>query len=325
MKKAGIALVFFIYLAASQPLLSRCHQFSYNPITNQLDCYPVQFGASYPGTVPQSGGGTVNFLRADGSWAPIGALTGSIGYWGAFYDTTDQSNGGIAVANLMTFNSSDAQNNGVTMVDGSKLTFANGGVYNIQFSAQFVKTDSGNDDVAVWISKNGTNIPYTNTFATITGNNGKIVTAWNFMIPVDAGDYIQFYWHSDDINASLQHIPPLASPTIPDTPSIILTAQMVTYVQSAGSALEVGSNIASAATIAPTKSITHVTGTTAISTVTPPTGFTGANRGGCLTLIPDGLWSTNTSGNIALVTSAVVNKALTMCYDAGTTKWYPSY
>ncbi len=100
---------------------------------------------------------------------------------------------------------------------------------------------------------------------------------------------------------------------------------MVTYVQSAGASLEVGENIASAGTIAPTKSITHVTGTTTISTITPPVGFTGTNRGGCLTLIPDGLWSTDTNGNIALATTAVVSKALTMCYDAGTSKWYPIY
>ena len=315
----------FIALLLLFPAWGQCARFVFNPITQRLDCFPAQFSATSLGVVPQSGGGTTNFLRADGTWAPIGALTGSLGYWGAFYDTTDQTNGGATAANLMTFNSSDAQNNGVTMVDGSKLTFANAGVYNIQFSAQFVKTDSNNDDVDVWIKKNGTNIPYTNTFATITGNNGKLVTAWNFMIPLDAGDYIQFYWHSDDIDASLQHIDAQLNPTRPDTPSIILTAQMVTYVQSAGSALEVGANIASAATIAPTKSITHITGTTAISTITAPTGFTGTNRGGCLTLIPDGLWSTNTSDNIALATTAVVNKALTMCYDAGTTKWYPSY
>jgi hypothetical protein len=42
-------------------------------------------------------------------------------------------------------------------------------------------------------------------------------------------------------------------------------------------------------------------------------------------LIPTGLWVSNTAGNIALGTTAVVNKALTMTYDSGTTKWYPSY
>lgn len=307
------------------PAWGQCFRFVFNPISQRLDCFPALFGSTRLGVVPQSGGGTTNFLRADGTWAPAGSLTGSIGYWGAFYDTTDQLNGGATAANLMTLNNSDSQNNGVTMVDGSKLTFANAGVYNIQFSAQFIKTDSNNDDVDIWIKKNGTNIPYTNSSATLVGNNGKLIAAWNFVIPVDSGDYIQFYWHSVDLDMSLQHLDAAESPSRPDTPSIILTAQMVTYVQSAGSALEVGPNIASAATIAPTKSITHITGTAAISTITAPTGFTGTNRGGCLTLIPDGLWTTTTSDNIALATTAVVSKALTMCYDAGTSKWYPSY
>ena len=306
-------------------LWGQCARFVFNPITQRLDCFPAQFTATSLGVVPQSGGGTTNFLRADGTWSPAGSLTGSLGYWGAFYDTTDQLNGGATAANLMTLNTADPQNNGVSMVEGSKLTFANGGVYNIQFSAQFVKTDSNNDDVDIWIKKNGTNVSYTNSVATLVGNNGKLIAAWNFVIPIDAGDYVQFYWHSSDLDMSLHQYAAMTNPSRPDTPSIIMTAQMVTYVQSAGSAVEVGANIASAATIAPTHSITHITGTTAISTITAPTAFVGTNRGGCLTLVPDGLWSTNTSGNIALATTAVVSKALTMCYDSGTTKWYPSY
>ena len=47
--------------------------------------------------------------------------------------------------------------------------------------------------------------------------------------------------------------------------------------------------------------------------------------GGQITLIPTGLWATNTAGNIALATTAVVNRALTLTYDSGTAKWYPSY
>ena len=31
------------------------------------------------------------------------------------------------------------------------------------------------------------------------------------------------------------------------------------------------------------------------------------------------------AGNIAIATTAVVGKALTMTYDSTTTKWYPSY
>jgi len=81
--------------------------------------------------------------------------------------------------------------------------------------------------------------------------------------------------------------------------------------------------IASAATIAPTYTISFVSGTTTIQTITPPVPI--ANTGGQITLIPTGLWSTNTAGNIALGTTAVVSKALIMTYDSVAGKWYPSY
>lgn len=88
--------------------------------------------------------------------------------------------------------------------------------------------------------------------------------------------------------------------------------------------MSVGTAIASAATIAPIARITHITGTTAITTITVPTVVVaGGSYTGCIVLIPDGLWTTGTSGNIALASTAVVSKALQMCYDG--TKWYPSY
>lgn len=81
--------------------------------------------------------------------------------------------------------------------------------------------------------------------------------------------------------------------------------------------------VASATTIAaPTTGNTfHVTGTTAIATITSPFG----GRSGCINIIPDGIFTTTTAGNIALASTAVVNKVLTECYDPTTTKWYPSY
>ena len=81
--------------------------------------------------------------------------------------------------------------------------------------------------------------------------------------------------------------------------------------------------IASAATIAPTTRIVFVSGTTAIDTITPPTSFTAG--GGQIVIIPTGLFTTTTSGNIALATTAVIDRAIQMTYDATTTKWYPSY
>lgn len=98
------------------------------------------------------------------------------------------------------------------------------------------------------------------------------------------------------------------------------TLQFKGNFQASGyTAQPVGGAVASAATITPTGPVFHVTGTAAISTINLPYAtFTGS-----ITLIPDGLWTTGTGGNIALGSSAVVSRVMTMTYDG--TKWYPSY
>lgn len=80
--------------------------------------------------------------------------------------------------------------------------------------------------------------------------------------------------------------------------------------------------IASATTIAPIATVFHVTGTTAIVNITVPLGFP---SGACMTIIPDGIFTTTNAGNIAIASTAVVSKTLLECYDAGTSKFYPSY
>ena len=87
--------------------------------------------------------------------------------------------------------------------------------------------------------------------------------------------------------------------------------------------LQSAPTLASSATIAPVNLVNFVSGTTTINTITVPQAM--LSTGGQLTLIPTGLWSTGTSGNIALATTGVVSKALIMTYDAVAAKWYPSY
>lgn len=80
-----------------------------------------------------------------------------------------------------------------------------------------------------------------------------------------------------------------------------------------------GSDVASASSITPSGPIFHVTGTTTVNTINLPY----AGYSGCLKIVPSGIFSTGTSGNIALASTAVVSKVLEMCYDG--TKWCPSY
>lgn len=82
-----------------------------------------------------------------------------------------------------------------------------------------------------------------------------------------------------------------------------------------------GAAITSAATIAPTNAQHHITGTVPITTITPPS----STFEGTITLIPDGAFTTGTTGNIAKASTATVGLALSMTYDKNTAKWYPSY
>jgi hypothetical protein len=124
----------------------------------------------------------------------------------------------------MTLNSIASANN-ITVVAGSKITVTNTGIYNIQFSAQLDKTDSGTDDVDIWLRIDGVDVPWSNTRVTMTNNNTKLVAAWNWMMPMNAGQYAQLMWSSADTSMRLFAQLAQTGPTRPAIPSLIVTVQ----------------------------------------------------------------------------------------------------
>jgi hypothetical protein len=104
---------------------------------------------------------------------------------------------------------------------------ANAGTYNLQFSAQIEKTDSGNDSVDIWLAKNGTNIPWSNTRTWLIGNSAKQVSAWNFVITLAANDFLELMWSSADSAVRIYAEAAESNPTRPAIPSIIATLTQV--------------------------------------------------------------------------------------------------
>lgn len=81
--------------------------------------------------------------------------------------------------------------------------------------------------------------------------------------------------------------------------------------------------IAAAATIAPGRLITRLTGTVPVATITPPNPYF---NGPLWLLSTDASpFTTVTTGNIALASTAVQFKPLGMIFDPSTSKWYPTY
>lgn len=141
--------------------------------------------------------------------------------YGSFYDTTTQIPAAINVAYAMTFNTVDLSF-GVTRGSPTSRIFVDRpNIYNVQFSAQVHKTSGGVGLVYVWLRKNGTNVPDSTGQIRIQGNDGETLAAWNYIIQLNAGDYIELMWEVDDTSVEL--LAEAATAIHPSIPSVILT------------------------------------------------------------------------------------------------------
>jgi hypothetical protein len=156
--------------------------------------------------------------------------------YGAFQDSTDQSTT-ANTATVMTFNTTDFSN-GVTVVTSggkaSRITAVTAGIYNFQWSGQFQNTDNAQNDISVWLKKNGVDIVGSTGFISIparksvgAGNEGHVVAGWNYFVSFNAGDYIELYWSTTNAAVTMQAYAAGTSPTRPATASLIATMAFV--------------------------------------------------------------------------------------------------
>jgi hypothetical protein len=151
------------------------------------------------------------------------------GYLGSFYDTTNQTGNAGAVL-TMNIGNSDVWNSGVSITSGNRVTIANPGVYNIQFSAQMVK-NSGNTatHAHIWLSQNGLDVPITASQLGFPSNSVYVVAAWNFFFKTTvANEYVQLKWEiNSNVNNAISITSALASGNVPAIPGLIVTVNQV--------------------------------------------------------------------------------------------------
>ena len=158
---------------------------------------------------------------------------GGFGNFGSFYDTTTT----LLAANTATavpLNTTDRAS-GISVVDDingkpTKVTFTTAGIYNISFSMQLGKTDSGTDLVSIWLVQNGDNVPWSSTdlYLTDSGLKSRTVAAWNFFVVIAAGDNIQLMISAEnELKTSVLTLPTQTNPLRPAVPSTILTVSQV--------------------------------------------------------------------------------------------------
>jgi fibronectin-binding autotransporter adhesin len=106
---------------------------------------------------------------------------------------------------------------------GAFIKVTNGGVYNIQFSAQ-INANAGTDTMWMWFKKNGTNIAASNSKAVLANNTAQLITV-NILDTATANDYYEIVYQNNAGNAQI--LSEAASGNYPSIPGVILTVTQV--------------------------------------------------------------------------------------------------
>ena len=156
---------------------------------------------------------------------------GVLGYWGSFWDSTTQTAGTTTSSYVVTLNSADPDNDGVTVTGGNKIVPTTPGNYNISVSVQLTNTAVQAHDATFWFRKNGTDIADSASRVTVPsthgGVNGHLIFYVDLALRLQAGDYIQIAWAVDNTAVSLETIAAGTTPVYPRSPSVIVSVVQV--------------------------------------------------------------------------------------------------
>jgi hypothetical protein len=208
--------------------------------TGDLGPTGVQGAASNTGATGPTGptgptGAASSVTGPTGLVGPQGA-GGATGYYGSFYDTSSNGPFTVNIAYPITINSTDSSaTNGIYIgAPTSRIYNTYSGIYNIQFSAQLTTTSTGNstDTINIWIKKNGVNVTETDGQVNIPTKTGGNIVGWNYVLALNAGDYIEFYLKcvtTSNVSITALAGTGLAPNDNPASPSIIVTYTQVVY------------------------------------------------------------------------------------------------
>ena len=148
----------------------------------------------------------------------------AFGFCGSFERSTDQYSAGATSSNVVSFDITSTSK-GVTLDNASntQITFSVPGDYFIQFYGQFYHLGKGDTVIiSTWYTKNGGNSGLSHTYSDEVANGSlkQILGTVSDIITVSTpGDYVQFYWWSDDVDVIMIATPAGSNPTRPYSPS----------------------------------------------------------------------------------------------------------
>jgi hypothetical protein len=153
-----------------------------------------------------------------------GSNTTPTGYYAMYQDNISQTAAVINTGYPIKFRTLD-YSNGVSVVSNSRITIANTGIYNLQFSVQLKNSSSQEHDVTIWLRKNGADVTGSAGFVSVAqrhgGVDGHVLPAWNYLLDAVGGDYYELVWSVSDTAVTMHYYPGALPP--PSAASAIFT------------------------------------------------------------------------------------------------------
>ena len=142
-----------------------------------------------------------------------------------------QGTGSPTTIGTVLFNNTDYSNGVSASADYSRIIFDNSGIYNLQLSVQLLNFTSSEDNVTIWLRKNGVDVPVSAGVEQVNSKHGSApgatIASWNYFLDLAATDYVQLMWTSDSGNTVVATYPAGTSPVHPVSPALIFTAAFV--------------------------------------------------------------------------------------------------
>lgn len=140
-------------------------------------------------------------------------LTANVPYTARF--STTESASGVSVV-LDTFG------------NPTRLTVTSAGVYEFSFSPQFLHTGGGTVTITFWAVTNTGVVPRSASSLEMGNNNNRTLPFISLILPMAAGDWLNWIVLTNGTNTSLEQFPAVVGPpAIPDIPSVIAGVKLI--------------------------------------------------------------------------------------------------
>lgn len=149
---------------------------------------------------------------------------------GSFYSTETQTITGTTEEPYLMYTEVTDISQGISVVDNTKFTVESGGTYNLIFSVQMDKSTYGSASlISIWIRINGEDIEWSAgeviTPPTVVG--ARVILGWNYLYNLNAGDYMELVWYSNNAATIIEATPRNEELGIPGVPSVAVTITQV--------------------------------------------------------------------------------------------------